>query len=89
LLNGNTSILQDSLISINITNAGGVADSIHIPWIIESEGFLILINQFSDVLRIDEIAILTLLEGNLNGLACAIVGYFESLSLEDLHLFGN
>lgn len=65
LLNGDSTILKDSLVAIDIADPRGIADSIHISWIIEPQWLLMLVQDPSHILRVNKVAILALLHTDL------------------------
>lgn len=65
LLDGDSTILKDSLVAIDIADPGGIADSIHISWIIEPQRLLMLVQDPPHILGVDKVAILALLDTDL------------------------
>ena len=73
LLDGDASVLQDSLISIDVADPGGVAYGVHISWIIDSEGLSLAVFEFADIFGINEEAIFAFLDFDFDRLAGAII----------------
>lgn len=53
LFDRDTSVLEDAFITIDVADLGGVADGVHIPRVIDSDGFSFLILQFANIFGID------------------------------------
>ena len=73
LFDGDASVLKYTLITIDVTNAGGVADSIHIPRVVHSEWLSLLILQFTHIFCIHKVAILALFNVNFDFFARPMV----------------
>lgn len=65
LLDGYSAILKDSLVAIDIADPGGIADSIHISWIIEPQRLLMFVQDLAHILGVNKVAILALLDTDL------------------------
>lgn len=73
LLNRNASVFEDALISIDVADLGGVADSVHISRVIHSQRFTLSIEQLAYTLGINEERVLAFFDAELDCLAGAVV----------------
>jgi len=73
LFDGDASVLQYALIAINVADPGGVADSVHIPGVVYSEGFSLVVFQFAHIFGVNEETILAFGHFDFGGFACAII----------------
>ena len=82
LFDGIASILQNSFVAIDVANLRSITYSVHIPWVIDSGGFLGAILDFLDVLAIDEIAVFALLDTDIVLLTCSVISNLQSVALD-------
>ncbi len=80
LFDGVTPILKYALISIDIGYFGGGADGVHISGIINPQWFLIIVENLSEVLGIDEICVLRLFHTDFVVFASPVIGDLDAIT---------
>ena len=73
LLDGDTPVLQNPLISINVADPWCIADSVHVSRVVYPEGLSFVILQFSHIFSVNEETILALFHLYFDRFACSVV----------------
>lgn len=74
LLDGYSSVLEHSLIAIDIAYFRGVANCVEIAWIVNSNGLISVVFELADIFGINEVAIFAFLDRNSSSLASSLIG---------------
>ena len=74
LLDGDASVFEDALVTIDVANLRGIADGVHVSGIVHSDGLSLVVLELADIFGINEVGVLALLDLDFNGLAGPVVG---------------
>lgn len=80
MLNGVTSVLEDALITINIGDSRSRTDGVHVGGVVDFQGFLFLIKDFTEILGVDKKAVLALLYADFVVFSSSVVSDLQEVS---------
>ncbi len=87
LLDWVPSVFQYTLISIDVTDARSIADGVQVSRVVDSDGFLVLILQFADILGVNIVTVFAFLHRDSGCFACALVSESQSVFLSLCDVF--